>query len=286
MPCPVPGPNGLPCIKRIPTGWTAPEGHGGGHVWASERAQAILNGGHYDATAAPSGQPFEGHLPEECQAASYPPEWKRSPGPLVAGRHQRFHQTKGVVGMSDPARPYTPDGACHGQCNHKARQALATYQQALADHADAVDAWYRNGAEGEAPPDPEPPTIRWTPGDPLFCGRCLASTRRSLLELDTQAAQLAASDDGYRTRSADAPVTGSRGTSSVSPAMDILDKLLGDLFEIEDAWRALRGYPPRPAARGPRGAHARTRTIGWIAEHLDDILAHPDMVDLPARVFR
>lgn len=66
MPCPVPSTTGLPCSKTIPPGWTADEGHGGGHFWVGPELDAILTGGHYDATAAMSGQPFAGHLPEDC----------------------------------------------------------------------------------------------------------------------------------------------------------------------------------------------------------------------------
>jgi hypothetical protein len=67
LPCPVPAPDtGLPCVKKIPPGWTADEGHAGGHMWMSDRTSRILDGGHYDATAALSGLPFDGHLPEEC----------------------------------------------------------------------------------------------------------------------------------------------------------------------------------------------------------------------------
>lgn len=66
IPCPVRSPSGHSCTKVIHPGWTVDEGHGGGHFWASARLKAIFNGGHYDATAALSGQPFEGHLPEDC----------------------------------------------------------------------------------------------------------------------------------------------------------------------------------------------------------------------------
>ncbi|GAA4208992.1 hypothetical protein GCM10022252_74860 [Streptosporangium oxazolinicum] len=66
MPCPVPSPNGLPCSKTIPSGWAAEEGHGGGHFWVGPELDAIFAGGHYDARAALAGQPFEGHLPENC----------------------------------------------------------------------------------------------------------------------------------------------------------------------------------------------------------------------------
>lgn len=66
LPCPVPSPSGQPCVKPTPSGWTAEDGHAGGHMWMDDRTKRILDGGHYDATAALSGQPFEGHLPEEC----------------------------------------------------------------------------------------------------------------------------------------------------------------------------------------------------------------------------
>ncbi len=67
MPCPVPNPrNGDPCTKTIPAGWAAGEGHGGGHFWADAATVAMLDGGHYDAVAAISGQPFASHEPEDC----------------------------------------------------------------------------------------------------------------------------------------------------------------------------------------------------------------------------
>jgi hypothetical protein len=76
MPCPVRGPeSGLSCTKKIPNGWTADEGHGGGHFWISDRWSAILDGGHYDAKALISGLPADGHLPEECTPNC--PKWRR-----------------------------------------------------------------------------------------------------------------------------------------------------------------------------------------------------------------
>ena len=66
MPCPVPSPNGLPCVKHIPAGWTADEGHGGGHFWMSPETSTALDHGHYDATAALAGKPFTIHQPEDC----------------------------------------------------------------------------------------------------------------------------------------------------------------------------------------------------------------------------
>lgn len=65
--CPVRSPGSrLPCVKKIPAGWKVVEGHGGGHMWMSNRDERIVEGGHFDATAALAGQPFGGHLPEEC----------------------------------------------------------------------------------------------------------------------------------------------------------------------------------------------------------------------------
>ncbi|MFI7630241.1 hypothetical protein [Microbispora rosea] len=190
--------------------------------------------------------------------------------------------------MPTTDQPYTPAGGCHGACNHRNRATWAAYQRAIEDHADAIDTWFRNGQHGEPPAEPDQPTIYWKPGNPLFCERDVAATRRSLLEIDTQAAQLAATSDGHRApgRGGDGKVSGSKTSGSVSPAADILDRLLGDLFDTEDEWRHLRGYPARPTTpAGPRGAHARTRTISWLADHLTDILAHEDMTGLPRKVF-
>jgi hypothetical protein len=53
-------------VKRIPEGWTADEGHGGGHFWISPRTSQALDRGHYDATAALAGQPFTIHQPGDC----------------------------------------------------------------------------------------------------------------------------------------------------------------------------------------------------------------------------
>jgi hypothetical protein len=66
MPCPVPSPGGLPCSKRIPAGWTASEGHGGGHFWVSPETAQALDTGHYDALAALAGKPFTVHQPADC----------------------------------------------------------------------------------------------------------------------------------------------------------------------------------------------------------------------------
>jgi hypothetical protein len=67
MPCPVPSPgDGAPCSKRIPKGWTADEGHGGGHWWIWPKDQARMDSGHFDARAALSMQPFSVHQPADC----------------------------------------------------------------------------------------------------------------------------------------------------------------------------------------------------------------------------
>ncbi len=187
-------------------------------------------------------------------------------------------------------QPYTPAGACHGGCNHRNRTLWAAHQRAIDDHADAVDTWVANGQKGDPPAEPEQPVIYWKPGNPLFCDPDVTAARRSLLELDTQAAQLLAASDGHRARvggGGDGRVTGSKGTPSVSPAVDVHDALVGWLFDTEDTWRDLCGYAPRTThQRGPRGAHPRSATIAWLADHLDKMLAHPDFVELPATIYR
>lgn len=68
MPCPVPAPEtGHPCTKRIPQGWAAYEGHGGGHFWQSSGAAELqARGAHYDPACLVSGMQTEWHLPEDC----------------------------------------------------------------------------------------------------------------------------------------------------------------------------------------------------------------------------
>ncbi|MCG8971774.1 hypothetical protein [Streptomyces sp. CL12-4] len=76
MPCPVPAPEtGHPCVKRIPQGWTAAEGHGGGHFWQAPKvAELEARGAHYDPGTLLSGQPTPWHLPNDCS----PECWKWS----------------------------------------------------------------------------------------------------------------------------------------------------------------------------------------------------------------
>lgn len=68
MPCPVPAPEtGHPCVKRIPNGWAAAEGHSGGHFWKAPRLIELEEAGvHFDAGSLLAGKPTPYHLPENC----------------------------------------------------------------------------------------------------------------------------------------------------------------------------------------------------------------------------
>jgi hypothetical protein len=78
MPCPVPSPSGHPCIKHIPRGWTADEGHGGGHWWRQhEVTQAMDAGAHFDASRLLAGLPTEHHMPADCTPQC--PHWTSTP---------------------------------------------------------------------------------------------------------------------------------------------------------------------------------------------------------------
>lgn len=87
LPCPVPSPGGLPCVKRIPKGWTADEGHGGGHFWTSPEIAQALERGHYDAKAALAGQPFTIHQPEDCTPACL--QWSAGMSAVTRGHLDR-----------------------------------------------------------------------------------------------------------------------------------------------------------------------------------------------------
>jgi hypothetical protein len=77
MPCPVASPDGVACTKRIPAGWTADEGHSGGHFWASAEALDALENQHYDSVALISGQPAEFHRPQDCHPGCWRWGWRQ-----------------------------------------------------------------------------------------------------------------------------------------------------------------------------------------------------------------
>lgn len=181
-------------------------------------------------------------------------------------------------------RSISPEGACVSICNHRSRQAWIAYHKAREVHADAVDAWVNAGQHGEPPAEPEMPDVKFYPGDPLICGRDKAMTRRALLDLDILASQLSAASDGLRGAGpGDARVSGSKDRPGISPTAVLIDRMLGDLFDAEDEWRQHRGYAPR-TMRHQRGSHPRSRTIWWLGERLDDLLAHPDMASFARTV--
>ncbi|TMS00158.1 hypothetical protein [Nonomuraea basaltis] len=167
--------------------------------------------------------------------------------------------------------------SCNGPCNTGARRAIAAYEQALDAHIIEVDAWIAAGQQGECPPAPAEPVIESIPGDPLWCSRCKSLVRAALLDLDVLASELAARADGHRGVVAEGRVSGSKGAPSPSPIGDALDKLYGFLSDLEDEWRQTCGYAQR-VNRTHRGAHPRSRTIGWLSEHLGNLLADDDHI--------
>ncbi|MFF2731743.1 hypothetical protein ACFVS9_28030 [Streptomyces sp. NPDC058008] len=77
MPCPVPDPvNGHPCTKKIPPGWTADEGHGGGHFWQSPKVAELQERGvHFDAGSFLSGKPTPWHEAKDCTPSCWKYGW-------------------------------------------------------------------------------------------------------------------------------------------------------------------------------------------------------------------
>jgi hypothetical protein len=57
---------GMPCQKRIPNGWTASEGHAGGHWFQHDDSYSRIGTDHYDRGLLLSGQPTPRHRPEDC----------------------------------------------------------------------------------------------------------------------------------------------------------------------------------------------------------------------------
>ncbi|WP_433426301.1 hypothetical protein ACQP1V_43245 (plasmid) [Microtetraspora malaysiensis] len=131
---------------------------------------------------------------------------------------------------------------------------------------------------GEPPAEPVVPDVQWRPGEPLVCGRCLASVRAALLEVDVFAAQLAQQVDGFRPPSKWARVSGSRPKPAVSPVGDLLEELTGGLVDFEVRARAWLRAAPRLV--GARSAVARSRAVAWLVERLDSVLVCEDLVGL------
>ncbi|NUW45568.1 hypothetical protein [Nonomuraea rhodomycinica] len=179
--------------------------------------------------------------------------------------------------------PINPN-ACPGICNRAARAAWTSYDQALADHADAMTAWLRLPGDdrGPQPVAPEQPGMPVHEGEPVWCRRCPSIIRHALGELDDIGALLAASVDGHR----GAAMAGPNGVKPLDhrQLVEELDDLFGFLVSVEDAWRPARGYPPRP--RRARGADARMRTVGWLLGQLDNILLDPWSVEVGLDILR
>ncbi|GAA3172663.1 hypothetical protein [Nonomuraea roseoviolacea] len=174
--------------------------------------------------------------------------------------------------------------ACNGPCNRQARAAWTAYDQALEQHAAAMHAWLNTPGDdrGDRPTAPEQPSIAVHLGEPVWDHRCASHIRSALAELDDTAALLAAGIDGHRGGTAAGP----NGTAAPSHTsiVDSLDELFSVLAEVEDQWREVRGYAPRP--RRARGGHARALTVGWLLGQIDDILLHPGSVAFGLAVLR
>lgn len=168
--------------------------------------------------------------------------------------------------------------ACAGPCNGGSREAWGVFLAAREAHADAVDRWVREGTKGSPPPEPVEPEVSWRPGEPLVCGRCRATTRRALLEVDGLAAVVSARGDGLRPASRWSRVSGSRPKPAVSPDAELLDELVGGLLEFEDRGRALLRCGERVV--GARSGVARGRAVSWLVEQLDSVLAREELSGL------
>jgi ribosomal protein L37AE/L43A len=168
------------------------------------------------------------------------------------------------------------EDACQGPCNQAARKAQEAYEQAANRHADAMREWLSTPGDdrGPKPEQPAEPGMPVTLGDPTWCRRCARMIDAALRKVDDDAATVARNVDGYRSVALVGP-TGRRAPDHTA-VIETLDELFGALVEVEDQWRAARGYPARPY-RG-RGAHARMVSVAWLLEQLPAILLHPGSV--------
>lgn len=184
------------------------------------------------------------------------------------------------------------DLICPGACNNGFRRAREAHAKAVDEWAlaEAVHAAWRRtvaqhgadaaGLEPERWGQPEEPTIRPWPGDPIWCAKCTASIRRALTDLDELMSLRLLHTDGYqvpgdplgekvRKSSSEAP--------SLSPGQDELDELVDWLNEWEQALRDTQNWGTIPY-RGV-AAPALTSAVGWLLPRLDVMLAHPDLAE-------
>ena len=193
----------------------------------------------------------------------------------------------GTTGSGSHGRPGARAVPCPGGCNAAWRRAWRDHETALAAYQKALAEWSALPVDGrgERPQRPPEPTTEPIHGDPTWCSRCVAAIRSALAELDDLAAVLSATDDGYRPDSRlTARVSGTAGSPTPSPVVDMLDDLYSVLTAAEDWVRAARNYPPRPRRTG-RGVHARTACIAWLMGELPVVLALPDSVSFGQGVF-
>ncbi|MFI9841602.1 hypothetical protein ACIHFD_31520 [Nonomuraea sp. NPDC051941] len=157
---------------------------------------------------------------------------------------------------------------------------LPNAAELLAHAGKYVDAWlfvdertssFSGGEVGEPPVEPEVPEVRWRTGEPFVCSRCMATTRRALLEVRRLAAEVAADADGLRAASRWSRVSGTRPHGSPSPVGDLLHDLTKDLLDFEARYLKVRGWPAPVSVS--HGADARGRAVAFLVEHLESVLA-------------
>lgn len=124
------------------------------------------------------------------------------------------------------------------------------------------------------------------PGDPIWCTGCARGIAARLGELDDLVALLEAEVGGQRAAGSDAPVSGSKGRPSPSPAVDDVDEIVRTLEAWETAYREHRHLPPPPARTAE---HRVMLCTAWLQRHLVGVLASdlgPDFGEDIARLHR
>lgn len=170
------------------------------------------------------------------------------------------------------------DKWCVGPCMNRARHKVRDHQEALRLHDEDLQRWYAYldqkpaGVKMRQPIPLAPPRIIPIHGNPIWCGSCTASIRQQLAELDDLACIAAAEADGHRGAGAEARVTGSHESVSLSPITDDLDELDRWLRD----WRAAYLGEETMVRRGGL-ADAITTGVSWLLARVDRLLARRDI---------
>lgn len=125
------------------------------------------------------------------------------------------------------------------------------------------------------------------PGDPVWCRSCQRRIRVALTKIDELCTWVEGQADGYAGRTGgDGRGGGARrgGAPDLSPAIDLVDQVYGELRLIELDWRMIQGLSGSGRHGFGRTAYDRALVINFLQQHLASIMRHRKMIKPLGRI--